>query len=444
MAAISASACAHFPATPCGSALRTARAQQQSCQASQPPIHSDRSRPHVGGVDAAPVGRRGGHQPADLRLFLASLASAHGRGRECPRALEPPQHFALGCRPTQGKDMANRTWHLGVFAIIAGGALAGEPPASHLAPSASKPDLVEGTVYSYIKDGQRQYSSKPPAGIEARRIKYSFMKTGSDTPAAVAGGVDPIDKTINDRPLKQVCAMLEEARATKLGVEGYSAAAIADELSRRGDPRACNNLEQKLAPASIGKNTPPSIEDVCLRSSSGVKASLSAPEYRVAGLCSFRDTRLEAEIAEHVCVAKVMSEITGSQTSDFLFGSVPVESVLYELERLRETCEPRSLYLQVAEYRLKEASRLHTERRAEERKAREQEQEHAIVEKDRREASREALRRGLESLNQAGINTQKAGQEMMQTYEAPQVQTPVLNQTGIKHCRTIGYITTCN
>ena len=43
------------------------------------------------------------------------------------------------------------------------------------------PRLVRGQVYSYIQDGVRHYTSKPPrgsAGITAMRtIKYSFMET---------------------------------------------------------------------------------------------------------------------------------------------------------------------------------------------------------------------------------------------------------------------------
>jgi soluble lytic murein transglycosylase-like protein len=43
------------------------------------------------------------------------------------------------------------------------------------------PRLVQGQVYSYIKDGVRHYSSKPPRGVvgvsAVRTIKYSFLET---------------------------------------------------------------------------------------------------------------------------------------------------------------------------------------------------------------------------------------------------------------------------
>lgn len=43
------------------------------------------------------------------------------------------------------------------------------------------PRLVQGQVYSYIKDGVRNYTSKPPKGVAGatamRTIKYSFLET---------------------------------------------------------------------------------------------------------------------------------------------------------------------------------------------------------------------------------------------------------------------------
>lgn len=39
------------------------------------------------------------------------------------------------------------------------------------------PRLVQGQVYSYIKDGVRHYTSKAPKGVAARTIKYSFMES---------------------------------------------------------------------------------------------------------------------------------------------------------------------------------------------------------------------------------------------------------------------------
>ena len=39
------------------------------------------------------------------------------------------------------------------------------------------PRLVQGQVYSYVKDGVRHYTSKAPKGVAARTIKYAFMET---------------------------------------------------------------------------------------------------------------------------------------------------------------------------------------------------------------------------------------------------------------------------
>ena len=53
------------------------------------------------------------------------------------------------------------------------------PVQSSSSPAATR--LVQGQVYSYIKDGVRHYTSKPPRGVAGatmlRTIKYSFMET---------------------------------------------------------------------------------------------------------------------------------------------------------------------------------------------------------------------------------------------------------------------------
>ena len=55
------------------------------------------------------------------------------------------------------------------------------PPAQPAARPAPVTRRVEGQVYSYIKDGVRHYSSKPPRGVEGatalRTIRYSFMES---------------------------------------------------------------------------------------------------------------------------------------------------------------------------------------------------------------------------------------------------------------------------
>lgn len=63
----------------------------------------------------------------------------------------------------------------------------GSPAAKPAKPAAStssgrKPTrLVQGKVYSYIKDGVRHYASKPPKGVQGatalRTIRYSFLET---------------------------------------------------------------------------------------------------------------------------------------------------------------------------------------------------------------------------------------------------------------------------
>lgn len=53
-------------------------------------------------------------------------------------------------------------------------------PKPQVTPAGNGKRLVQGQVYSYIKDGVRVYSSKPPRGVAGasamRTIKYSFME----------------------------------------------------------------------------------------------------------------------------------------------------------------------------------------------------------------------------------------------------------------------------
>ena len=62
------------------------------------------------------------------------------------------------------------------------GSSAAKPAATPTASPGRKPTrLVQGQVYSYIKDGVRHYTSKPPKGVEGatalRTIRYSFLET---------------------------------------------------------------------------------------------------------------------------------------------------------------------------------------------------------------------------------------------------------------------------
>ncbi len=65
------------------------------------------------------------------------------------------------------------------FSTPAAPATTPEPAAAK--PSYQAPRLVQGQVYSYIKDGVRHYSSRAPKGVSGatamRTIKYSFLET---------------------------------------------------------------------------------------------------------------------------------------------------------------------------------------------------------------------------------------------------------------------------
>jgi soluble lytic murein transglycosylase-like protein len=60
-------------------------------------------------------------------------------------------------------------------------AAAAAAPVPAAAPAPPTRRLVQGQVYSYIKDGVRHYTSKPPKGVSGatamRTIRYSFMET---------------------------------------------------------------------------------------------------------------------------------------------------------------------------------------------------------------------------------------------------------------------------
>lgn len=69
----------------------------------------------------------------------------------------------------------------GAVAASAAAPEAAVAAATPAAPSAPASRLVQGQVYSYIKDGVRHYTSKRPKGLASasavRTIKYSFMET---------------------------------------------------------------------------------------------------------------------------------------------------------------------------------------------------------------------------------------------------------------------------
>ncbi|MFL6593728.1 MAG: transglycosylase SLT domain-containing protein [Luteimonas sp.] len=110
----------------------------------------------------------GGHCTA-----VSSFKGSRSRGPAVtrPAARGAAMGDAMPANPVQGSP-----------ATIASATVAA--PASVVAAPAmpyQAPHLVRGQVYSYIQDGVRHYSSRPPrggAGITAMRtIKYSFMET---------------------------------------------------------------------------------------------------------------------------------------------------------------------------------------------------------------------------------------------------------------------------
>lgn len=80
---------------------------------------------------------------------------------------------------------------------------------------------------------------------------------------------------------------------------------------------------------------------------------------------------------------------------------------------------------------------------AQEEMRRRQEQTRLVQEQERRQA----LQRGIQTVNQIGQAAQRTGQQMLnqsQGYGVPKVEQPTLSRPPVAHCRTIGYITTCN
>ena len=75
--------------------------------------------------------------------------------------------------------MDKRILLLCVLAAFSGGGFAAEPQA----PEKKAPEFAQGVVYRYTVNGQRFYSSKPPAGAQdVQPINYSFLKTEPEPP----------------------------------------------------------------------------------------------------------------------------------------------------------------------------------------------------------------------------------------------------------------------
>lgn len=101
-----------------------------------------------------------------------SVASSYKAADAAPRATAPA-----------GRSVGSAT----PAASVAGSPVAADVPAPAAVPAAvasppsGAPRLVQGEVYSYIKDGVRHYTSKRPRGVAGatamRTIKYSFMES---------------------------------------------------------------------------------------------------------------------------------------------------------------------------------------------------------------------------------------------------------------------------
>jgi soluble lytic murein transglycosylase-like protein len=88
-----------------------------------------------------------------------------------PKTSVPPPAMAAGSAAP-----ANTVAGSPIAANVPAASTPVAPPQPYRAPR-----LVQGQVYSYIKDGVRHYASKPPRGVAGvsamRTIKYSFMET---------------------------------------------------------------------------------------------------------------------------------------------------------------------------------------------------------------------------------------------------------------------------
>ena len=110
-----------------------------------------------------------------------SYVSKRISGQRCTVASSYKPSASLPAAPA-GKAVGSAT----PAASVAGSPVSATvPAASSPAPAATRaysaPRLVQGQVYSYIKDGVRHYSSKRPNGVAGatamRTIRYSFMES---------------------------------------------------------------------------------------------------------------------------------------------------------------------------------------------------------------------------------------------------------------------------
>lgn len=149
----------------------------------------------------------------------STATTSAGTGAPAPRAQgsihsNPPARFmggddAPGDAPTPVATPAAQP--------VAAAATPASTPTPAPAPAARSSRLVQGQVYSYVKDGIRHYTSKPPAGGSGasalRTIRYSFMET------CYACGAAPGVNFGNVRLNTTAYAAEVSAAATEFGVE---------------------------------------------------------------------------------------------------------------------------------------------------------------------------------------------------------------------------------
>lgn len=105
-------------------------------------------------------------------------ASRHQSPRAKP---SPARPAATSARPGSLVADLPASINAGAPATFMGPAPTAATPAAPPKRGYQAPRLVQGQIYSYIKDGVRHYSSKRPRGVASasavRTIKYSFMET---------------------------------------------------------------------------------------------------------------------------------------------------------------------------------------------------------------------------------------------------------------------------
>jgi soluble lytic murein transglycosylase-like protein len=143
---------------------------------------------------AAPAAFAGTVYRCDSPDGTRTYASKRVKGAKCTVVSSyTPSPAARGAAPPASVSRAISEPAAPVAAVPAAATTAGTPPATAVpaaattsapAPVPPSPAItrrVEGQVYSYIKDGVRHYTSKPPRGDSGatamRTIRYSFLET---------------------------------------------------------------------------------------------------------------------------------------------------------------------------------------------------------------------------------------------------------------------------